>query len=201
MCLVLETWWYHFNCHDYGLEVSSFEKFLSWLPWQSCMSDQQHIYIHCIYMYIYKACRKWYVTSKYHLIHFDLMSQNDKEATCRNHFVYALSQWETTLHCNVASHWLGTYTKWSLKLHLLLVSMPKFCRNMEWQQHDLYRLLSTNSYVDLCISEFNLINLQYKMQPDLWPSPRQIDKLSKQDLLYLSRDLMISYFNSLYTMP
>ena len=28
----------------------------------------------------------------------------------RDHFVYASSQWETTLHCNVASHWLGTYT-------------------------------------------------------------------------------------------
>ena len=31
----------------------------------------------------------------------------------RDHFVYAPSQWETTLHCNVASHWLGAYTKWS----------------------------------------------------------------------------------------
>ena len=26
----------------------------------------------------------------------------------------APSQWETTLHCNVVSHWLGAYTKWSL---------------------------------------------------------------------------------------
>ena len=32
----------------------------------------------------------------------------------RNHFVYALSQWETMLHCNVVSHWLGAYTKWPL---------------------------------------------------------------------------------------
>ena len=24
------------------------------------------------------------------------------------------SQWETMLHCNVVSHWLGAYTKWSL---------------------------------------------------------------------------------------
>ena len=28
-------------------------------------------------------------------------------------FVDAPSQWETTLHCNVVSHWLGVY-KWSL---------------------------------------------------------------------------------------
>ena len=32
---------------------------------------------------------------------------------CRDGFVYAPSQWETTLHCNVVSHWLGAYTKWS----------------------------------------------------------------------------------------
>ena len=32
----------------------------------------------------------------------------------RNHFVYAPSQWETTLQCNVVSHWLGAFTTWSL---------------------------------------------------------------------------------------
>ena len=30
----------------------------------------------------------------------------------RDHFVYVLSQWETTLQCNVVPHWLGAYTKW-----------------------------------------------------------------------------------------
>ena len=61
-------------------------------------------------------------------------------SNCRDHFVYAPSQWETTLHCNVISHWLGAdvyapsqwktmlqcnvvshwldaYTKWSLQLY------------------------------------------------------------------------------------
>ena len=40
------------------------------------------------------------------------------EIHCRlmDHFVYALSQWETTLLCNVVFHWLGTSTKWSLHL-------------------------------------------------------------------------------------
>ena len=33
----------------------------------------------------------------------------------RDHFVNASSQWETTLQCNV-SHWLGSFTKWSLDL-------------------------------------------------------------------------------------
>ena len=32
----------------------------------------------------------------------------------RDHFVYAPSQWEMMLHCNIVSHWLGTYTKWFL---------------------------------------------------------------------------------------
>ena len=32
----------------------------------------------------------------------------------RDYFVYALRQWETTLHYNVVPHWLGAYTKRSL---------------------------------------------------------------------------------------
>ena len=32
----------------------------------------------------------------------------------QEYFLYAPSQWETTLHCNVVSHWLGAYTNWSL---------------------------------------------------------------------------------------
>ena len=35
------------------------------------------------------------------------------------HFVYAPSQWETTLQCNAVSHWLGSYTKWSLQQEAL----------------------------------------------------------------------------------
>ena len=31
-----------------------------------------------------------------------------------DHSRYELSQWETTLHCNVVSHWLGPYPQWSL---------------------------------------------------------------------------------------
>ena len=34
--------------------------------------------------------------------------------TGRDHFAYAASQWETTLQCNVVSHWLGAYSKWYL---------------------------------------------------------------------------------------
>ena len=33
---------------------------------------------------------------------------------CMDHFAHAPSQWETTLRCNIGSHWLGAYTEWSL---------------------------------------------------------------------------------------
>ena len=32
----------------------------------------------------------------------------------RDHYVHALSQWETAFHCNVVSHWLGAYTEWNI---------------------------------------------------------------------------------------
>ena len=36
--------------------------------------------------------------------------------SCRDHFMNAPSQWETILQCNIISHWLGTFTKWSLQV-------------------------------------------------------------------------------------
>ena len=35
-----------------------------------------------------------------------------------DHFVYFLRQWETTLQCNVPSHWLDAYTKWFLMMSM-----------------------------------------------------------------------------------
>ena len=42
-----------------------------------------------------------------------------------DHFVYAPSQWETTLYCNVGSHCLGAYTK---KPCVLIRHVPLVCR-------------------------------------------------------------------------
>ena len=36
-----------------------------------------------------------------------------------DHSGYGLSQWETTLQCNVVSHWLSPYPEWSLLLYCL----------------------------------------------------------------------------------
>ena len=40
---------------------------------------------------------------------------NQWSSKYKYHFVYAPSQWETTLHCNIIAHWLGANTKESLK--------------------------------------------------------------------------------------
>ena len=43
----------------------------------------------------------------------------------RDHFVYAPSQWETTLQCNVVSHWLGHTKNNPRKSQLLTTAIPK----------------------------------------------------------------------------
>ena len=37
---------------------------------------------------------------------------------CRYYFVKAPNQWRMMLHCNIVSHSLGAYSKWSLKMHM-----------------------------------------------------------------------------------
>ena len=46
----------------------------------------------------------------------------------RYHFVYVPCQWETTLHCNIISHWLGAYTKWTLRMYVLNYSGSTFIK-------------------------------------------------------------------------
>ena len=53
----------------------------------------------------------------------------------KDHFLYAHSQWEMTLQCNIVSHWLGAHTKWSLYEIVELHGM------------DLFTLLVVDTYV------------------------------------------------------
>ena len=56
----------------------------------------------------------------------------------RDNFVYAHSQWETTLQCNVVSHWLGVFTKWPLSPSYWKCP-GKFWGNKLWQyRHKSY---------------------------------------------------------------
>ena len=52
----------------------------------------------------------------------------------QDHFVYVPSQWETTLHCNIVSHWLGAYTKWSL------------AQDINYVQTQQYKLIYVNTH-------------------------------------------------------
>ena len=73
-----------------------------------------------------RLCREVRHFVSFHLSHLGLNDmQNhwgwDKMAAIfliivinRGHSVYAPSQWETTLHCNILPHWLGACTEWSL---------------------------------------------------------------------------------------
>ena len=67
-----------------------------------------------------------------------------------DHFVNAPSQWRTMLHCNVVSHWLGAYTKWSLAMECPL-----------WVHSPTYILhLSLSNWMEYCIMmKFTLTNL------------------------------------------
>ena len=47
--------------------------------------------------------------------------------------LYTPSQWKTTLHCNVVSHWLGAYTKWSLLTFWLSTCLWKGCASWLWK--------------------------------------------------------------------
>ena len=42
------------------------------------------------------------------------------------HSGYGLNQWETTLHCNVVSHWLSLYSERSLVLEVFSVQHPQY---------------------------------------------------------------------------
>ena len=62
----------------------------------------------------------------------------------RDLFVYATSQWETTLHCNVVSHWLGAYTKWTLECDIIIRNISsQHCQN--W-----HRCLCNSNERNLC---------------------------------------------------
>ena len=49
---------------------------------------------------------------------------------CRGRFVYASIQWETTLHCNVVSHWMGAYTKWFRLMHQYIILQKRPCKQI-----------------------------------------------------------------------
>ena len=63
---------------------------------------------------------------------FTIISQYWTSCRRQGTFVYALSQWDTTLHCNVVSHWLGAYTKWCLHFLLFAILLGLTAQYLRW---------------------------------------------------------------------
>ena len=76
----------------------------------------------------------------------------------QTHFGYAPSQWETTLHWNAGSHWLGAYTKWSL--------LYSNCNGKRWVQ-GLYSLSGQMSYRKISWS-LDVTRFGFKHFSSLW---------------------------------
>ena len=60
----------------------------------------------------------------------------------RDHFVYVPSQWEMMLHCNLVPHWLGTYTKWSLRANTTFKTLKP--GNNGWHFVDIFKYICLN---------------------------------------------------------
>ena len=76
-------------------------------------------------------------------------------------FVNAPSQWETTLQCNVVSHWLGSFTKWSLNWYIS-VALDGWCwLRMVWNV-EMGGVVHGNRYrIRMCRFVQNIIMCYY----------------------------------------
>ena len=63
--------------------------------------------------------------------------------------VYGLSQWETTLHCNIISHWLSAYPELSHLTYLLTYSS---CSMSIWKY---------NCRRGICFAKFHLLDIRF----------------------------------------
>ena len=84
---------------------------------------------------------------------------------CTDHFVFASSQWEMMLHCNVISHWLGAYTKWTLLWRtgnnpgIIVITQiaihirRKFRCETKWEMELIHQNWQLNMYGFICNNE------------------------------------------------
>ena len=80
------------------------------------------------------------------------MSIYMKLLSCRDYSVYAPSQWEMALHCNIISHWLSTYIKWSLSCNMMkdispcLVSRGRGAVRLRWKALPIHSIIKTDQF-------------------------------------------------------
>ena len=102
--------WMRWKLNFHGIRITTGESFVKWVSVSGMTSKLPSFKLefadpHLINYYVNTV---WYLdASQGCFATYEI---------CRDHFVYAPSQWEIMLHCNVVSHWLGTCTKWSLNM-------------------------------------------------------------------------------------
>ena len=62
----------------------------------------------------------------------DICHQIPDNYSVREHSMYGLHQWETTLHYNVIFQWLSPYQEWSLFSHILQTSYKNTSKHFIW---------------------------------------------------------------------
>ena len=117
----------------------------------------------------------------------------------RGHCGYGLSQWQTTLHCNVGCHWLSQHKDWSLYIHSEPVSQePVSLRLMTSQLKDIVTHAQKYMTVKCTFCGVWVQNFVWNFKGALWnftqnsePIHRQIcilwggKKLTTDDILEL----------------
>ena len=106
-------------------------------PWPSCARIRTwinnripYVYLHMInYPYLELNADRFLpisVNKRGPWMNFEFPYMREFDIThcrCRDHFVDVPSQWETALHCNAVSHWLGAYIESSLLVMYICVQL------------------------------------------------------------------------------
>ena len=101
--IISGTWWLQVICHQYQQYQNPY--------WVLCRVNRG--YLHEVNFMMPNLC-SWMLLDLASLATMGNMGANWALDRDRDQSRYVLCQWETSLHCNDVSHWLGTYLDWSL---------------------------------------------------------------------------------------
>ena len=116
----------------------------------------------------YGACIKPDIIQLCSLLSLQVIFSN-KSGNTRDYFVYAPNQWETTLQCNVVSHWLAAYTKQSLEWTQTVIYKVPFevMATSFWCYGSLQRSPSTTQsfyFLQITAKLLNIIVIYWKLK-------------------------------------
>ena len=105
--------------------------------------------------FCYSEVPLYYGSIQHNIVHSTILVQVEHS---RNHSVYAPSQWETTLQCNVVSHWLNACTEWSLhRVDSEHKHIPKLTLRVQ--------LTHWGQVTHICISKLTIIGSDNGLSP------------------------------------